>query len=86
MGYFVSDTVGLIIAFLNTLTFLVLLYMFLQLVGGPDSKVYMALDRIFSPVLNPARRLLKRKGFDASPLILAAVFQLVALVIRKNWV
>jgi len=48
MGYFVTDTVGLILAFLNTLTFMLLLYLFLQLVGVPDSRVYGALDRIFS--------------------------------------
>ena len=85
MGFFVNDTVGLILAFLNTLTFLLLLYMFLQLVGVPDSRVYKALDRIFSPVLEPVRRLLKRQGFDASPLIMAAVLQLIAQAVRKNW-
>jgi len=85
MEYFASGTVGLILAFLNTLTFLLLLYMFLQLVGVPDSRVKKALDSIFSPVLKPARRLLKQKGFDASPLILAAVIQLIALAVRKNW-
>ena len=73
MGYFVSGAVGLILAFLNTLTLLLLLYIFLQLVSVPDSRVYKALDRIFSPALKPVRRLLKRQGFDASPLILAAV-------------
>ncbi len=85
MGYFVADTVGLILAFLNTMTFLLLLYLFLQLVGMPDSRVYRALDRIFSPVLKPVRRLLKRQGFDASPLIIAVVLQLIALAVRKNW-
>lgn len=85
MGYFVGDQVGLILAFLNTMTFLVLLYMFLQLVNVPGSKVYKALDTIFSPVLKPVRRLLKRRGFDPSPLVLAAVIQLIATAIRKNW-
>jgi uncharacterized protein YggT (Ycf19 family) len=85
MGYFVTDGVGLILAFLNTLTFLLLLYLFLQLVGAPRSKVYRALDCIFSPVLAPAGRLLKRKGFDASPLLMAALLQLIALAIRKYW-
>jgi len=85
MGYFVTDAVGLIFAFLNTITFLLLLYMFLQFVGAPDSRVYKELDRIFSPVLAPVRRLLKRQGFDASPLLLAAVLQLIALAVRKNW-
>ena len=85
MGYFVSNSVGLILAFLNTLTVLLLLYMVLQHVGAPDSKVFQALDRIFSPVLKPVRQLLKRPGFDLSPLMLAALLQLVALAIKKNW-
>jgi len=85
MGYLSTNSVGLILAFLNTITFLLLLYMFLQLVSVPDSKVHKALDSIFSPVLKPVRRLLKRKGFDVSPLILAAVIQLIALAVRKNW-
>jgi len=85
MGYFITGAVGLIFAFLNTITFMLLLYMFLQLVGVPDSRVYKALDRIFYPVLAPVRRLFKRQGFDASPLILAAALQLIALVVRKNW-
>ncbi len=85
MGYFATDTVGLILAFLNTLTFLLLLYLFLQLVGVPEGRVFRALDRIFYPVLAPVRRLLNRRGFDASPLILAAVLQLITLAVRKNW-
>ncbi len=85
MGYFVTDGVGLILAFLNTLTFLLLLYLFLQLVGVPDSRVFRALDRIFSPALSPVRRLMKGLRFDASPLVLAAVLQMIATAIRKNW-
>jgi uncharacterized protein YggT (Ycf19 family) len=86
MGYFVTNTLGLILAVLNTLTFLALLYMLLQLVDVPESRVHRALDRIFSPVLAPVRRLLGRKRFDASPLLLAAVLQLIALAVRKNWI
>ena len=85
MGYFVNGQVGLILAFLNTLTVLLLLYMVLQLVGVPDSKVFQALDRIFSPVLKPVRWLIKRTRFDVSPLILAALLQLIAQAIKKNW-
>ncbi len=85
MGFVVGDTVGLILAFLNTVTVLLLLYLVLQLVDVPDSKVKKALDDIFSPVLKPVRRLLKRSRFDLSPLVLAAVIQLIALAIRKNW-
>ena len=85
MGFVVGGTVGLILAFLNTVTVLLLLYLVLQLVDVPDSKVKKALDNIFSPVLKPVRRLLKRSRFDLSPLVLAAVIQLIALAIRKNW-
>jgi uncharacterized protein YggT (Ycf19 family) len=85
MGYFVMDRVGLILAFLNTLTFLLLLYLFLQLVGAPRSKVYRALDRIFTPALSPVRRLMNGLRFDASPLVFAAVLQMIAMAIRKNW-
>ena len=85
MGYFVTDTVGLILAFLNTLTVLLLLYMVLQLVDVPDSKVKQALDRIFSPLLWPVRKLLRRPGFDLSPVVVAALLQLIALAVRKNW-
>jgi uncharacterized protein YggT (Ycf19 family) len=85
MGFFVSDTVGLILAFLNTLTVLLLLYMVLQLVDVPESKVKQALDRIFSPVLRPLRMLLRRPRFDLSPLVAAALLQLIAAAVRKNW-
>jgi len=83
---FVSDKVGLILAFLNTLTILLLLNMMLQLVDAPESRVKKTLDSIFSPVLRPAGRLLRTGQFDLSPAVLAALLQLVALAIRKNWI
>jgi uncharacterized protein YggT (Ycf19 family) len=85
MGLFIGDTVGLILAFLNTLTILLLLSMVLQLVDAPESKVKKALERIFSPVLKPVRRMLRTGAFDLSPAVLAALLQLIALAIRKNW-
>jgi uncharacterized protein YggT (Ycf19 family) len=85
MGLFIGDTVGLILAFLNTLTILLLLSMVLQLVDAPESKVKKALERIFSPVLEPVRRMLRTGAFDLSPAVLAALLQLIALAIRKNW-
>jgi uncharacterized protein YggT (Ycf19 family) len=84
MSFFIHDTVGLILAFLNTLTVLLLLYFVLQLAGVRGSKVLGILDRGFSPALRPARRLLSKMRFDISPLILAAVLQLIALGV-KNW-
>jgi uncharacterized protein YggT (Ycf19 family) len=85
MGYFVTDTVGLILAFLNVLTVLLLLQFVLQLVDVPESKVKKALDRLLSPLLWPVRRMLKRIRFDLSPVIVAALLQLIAQAIRKNW-
>ena len=85
MGLFITDPVGLILAFCNTVTFILLLYMFLNAVGAPRSRVFRVLDRLLGPVLAPLRRLTSGLRFDASPLIAAAIIQLIALAIRKNW-
>jgi uncharacterized protein YggT (Ycf19 family) len=85
MGLFITDPVGLILAFCNTATFVLLLYAFLTLVGVPGSRVYRTLDLVFGPVLAPLRRLTRGLRFDVSPLIAAAVIQLIALAVRKNW-
>lgn len=85
MGLFVTDPVGLILAFCNTATFVLLLYMFLVAAGAPRSRVLGVLDRLLSPVLAPLRRLTKGLRFDASPLIAAAIIQLIAVTVRKIW-
>jgi len=85
MGLFVTDPVGLILAFCNTTTFILLLYMFLITVGAPRSRVFRALDRLLGPVLAPLRRLTSVLRFDASPLIAVVIIQLIALAVRKNW-
>jgi uncharacterized protein YggT (Ycf19 family) len=85
MGLFITDGVGLIIAFLNTVTFILLVYMLLQVLEQPRSKVYRALDRVFRPVLWPLRRILPIRRFDVSPLLAAAVLQVLAFFVRKNW-
>jgi uncharacterized protein YggT (Ycf19 family) len=85
MGLFITDPVGLILAFCNTATFVLLLYSFLTVVGVPGSRVYRVLDRLLGPVLAPLRRLTRGLRFDASPLIAAAVIQLIAFAVRKNW-
>jgi len=79
------DPVGLILAFCNTATFVLLLYMFLAAAGAPRSRVFRVLDRLLGPVLAPLRRLTQGLRFDASPLIAAAIIQLIALAVRKNW-
>ncbi|MDD3642853.1 MAG: YggT family protein [Candidatus Krumholzibacteria bacterium] len=84
MGLFIADTVGLVLAFCNTATFVLLLYSFLTVAGVRRSKVYRALDRILGPVLAPLKRLTGGLRFDPSPLIAAALVQLIAFAVRKN--
>lgn len=85
MGYFVTDQVGLIIAFLNTVTVLLLLHAVLRTAGESRGKVAGGLDRIFSPILAPIRRLLPDMRFDAAPVAAALVLQLIVIVIRRNF-
>ncbi len=85
MGFFVNDAVGLIIAFLNVITFLLLIYCFLQTVGDDRSRVLGILDRVFSPILAPLRRILPRWRFDISPLIMAVLLQAVVTFMKRTW-
>jgi uncharacterized protein YggT (Ycf19 family) len=81
MGYFVSDRVGLIIATLNSVTFITLVYVFLKAVE-PRSRLLHALDRIYGPFLAPVRRVLPAWRLDVAALILAAVLQIAAFAIK----
>lgn len=85
MGYFVTDTVGLIIAVLNVITVVLLIYLFLQVVAEGRSTLLGVLDRIFGPVLAPLRRVLPMWRIDGAALIVAALLQLVALVLRRRY-
>ena len=85
MGYFVNDTVGLIIAFLNVATVVTLIYCFLQTVGDDRSRLLGILDKGLSPILAPLRRFLPRRGFDISPVILAVLLQAAAALIKRRW-
>jgi uncharacterized protein YggT (Ycf19 family) len=83
VGYFVTDKIGLIIAALNTATFITLVYIFLKAVEE-RSRLLHVLDRLYSPVLSPLRRVLPAWKLDLASIIFAAVLQLAALFIRRG--
>jgi uncharacterized protein YggT (Ycf19 family) len=82
MRYFVSDEIGLIIATLNSATFITLVYVFLKAVE-PRSRLLHALDKVYGPLLAPARRLLPAWRLDVAALILAAVLQIAVFGIKR---
>ncbi len=81
MGYFTSDGIGLIIASLNTATFITLVYVFLKAVE-PRSRLLHALEKIYGPLLALPRRILPAWRFDVAALILAAALQAAAFGIK----
>lgn len=85
MGYFVTDTVGLIIAGLNVVTVVLLIYVFLQVVAEGRSTLLKVLDRIFAPPLAPLRRLLPAWRVDGASLVVAALLQMIAIVLKRRY-
>lgn len=85
MGHFVMDTVGLIIASLNVITVVLLIYLLLQMVAEERSSLLKVLHRIFGPVLAPLRRALPEWRIDGAALIVAVLLQLVVLVVRRRY-
>lgn len=83
MDYFIGDSVGLILAFLNVATVVILIYGFLNVAAGDRSKLYRTLDRVFKPLLAPLRRILPACRVDIASIILIAVLQLIALAIKR---
>ena len=83
MPYFETDTIGLIIAALNVATFLLLVYLFLEVVADERSALLRALDRIFAPMLKPLRRSLPEWRVDTAALILAVILQIIVFLIRR---
>ena len=81
MGYFESDGIGLIIASLNTATFITLVYVFLKAVE-PRSRLLHALEKIYGPFLAPLRRILPAWRLDVAGLIFAAILQAAAFGIK----
>jgi uncharacterized protein YggT (Ycf19 family) len=85
MSYFVKSPVGLIIAFLNVSTFLLLIYVLLQtLEEGRRGKVFRILDNIFSPFLSPLRRFLPIGRIDSAAIVLIVILQLIAFIIKRG--
>ncbi len=82
MGYFITDRIGLIIAALNTATFITLVYVFLKAVEE-RSRLLHTLDKVYAPLLTPLRRVLPAWRLDFAAIILAAVLQIVALGIKR---
>jgi uncharacterized protein YggT (Ycf19 family) len=81
MGYVVTDGIGLIIASLNTATFITLVYVFLKAVEQ-RSRLFHALDKIYGPLLAPLRKILPAWNLDLASLILAAALQAAAFGIK----
>jgi uncharacterized protein YggT (Ycf19 family) len=84
MSYFVTERIGLIIAALNTVTFITIVYVFVKAVEERSRLLHM-LDRIYGPLLAPVRRILPAWRLDLASIILAAVLQLVAFYIKRRW-
>jgi len=82
MGYFITDRIGLIIAALNTATFITLVYVFLKAVEE-RSRLLHTLDKVYAPLLAPLRRVLPAWKLDLAAIILAAVLQIVAFGIKR---
>lgn len=83
MGYFVTDRIGLIIAALNTATFITLVYIFLKAVEE-RSRLLHVLDKFYAPALSPLRRVLPVWKIDLASVVFAAVLQLVALFVKRG--
>lgn len=85
MGYFVTESFGLILAALNVVTFILLIYIFLGLAAGERSGLFRFLDRILGVLLAPLRRVLPEWKFDVSSVILVVVLQVIAFVIKWKY-
>jgi uncharacterized protein YggT (Ycf19 family) len=84
MSYFISERIGLIIAALNTATLITIVYVFLKAVEE-RSRLLRVLDKVYTPLLAPLRRILPAWRLDIASLILAVILQLVAFYVRRRW-
>ena len=85
MGYVVTDAIGLIIAALNVATVLLLVYILLEWVADERSRLLRVLDRIWSPLLDPARRVLPVRKIDSASLILALILQIIVFFLKRGY-
>jgi len=81
---FVTDKVGLIIASCNVLSIVLLIYLFLEIMAGERSRLFVALDRIFTPLLFPLRKVAPDARFDYAPIVLAVILQLVSFIVGRG--
>jgi len=81
---FVTDRIGLIIAGCNVLSIVLLIYLFLEILAGERSRLFVALDRIFTPILFPLRRVAPDARFDYAPVVLAVILQVVAFIAGRG--
>jgi uncharacterized protein YggT (Ycf19 family) len=85
MGFFVTDVIGLIIAALNVATVLLLVYIFLEWVADERSRLLRVLDRMWSPLLGPLRRVLPAWRIDSASLILALILQIIIFLLKRSY-
>ena len=84
MSYFIKSPTGLIIAFMNVCTFLLLIYILLQLMEEKQrGKVFVILDRIFSPILSPLRKFFRAGRIDWAAVAVIIILQLAVFIIKK---
>jgi len=81
---FVTDRIGLIIASCNVLSIVLLIYLFLEILAGERSRLFVALDKIFTPILFPLRRVAPDAKFDYAPIVLAVILQAVSLIVGRG--
>jgi uncharacterized protein YggT (Ycf19 family) len=74
----------LIIATLNVVSLLLLLYVLLQLVGEARGKVYSIMDRVFSFILAPIRKLMPEFKIDLAAIVLLAILRLAVFLIKRG--
>jgi uncharacterized protein YggT (Ycf19 family) len=85
MGFFVTDVIGLIIAALNVATVLLLVYICLEWVADERSRLLRVLDRMWSPLLDPLRRVLPAWRIDSASLILALILQIIIFLLKRSY-
>lgn len=81
---FVTDRIGLIIASCNVLSIVLLIYLFLEILAGERSRLFVALDKIFTPILFPLRKVAPDARFDYAPIVLAVILQVVAFITGRG--
>jgi uncharacterized protein YggT (Ycf19 family) len=84
MGLMVTEPIGLIIAVLNVISFLLLVHLFLRLVVEERSRLYRVLDRIFAPILSPMNAVLPGERFSYASIALIVLLQVIAFALRRR--